>query len=92
MARGPDGVTLAAELDDASGLNPAELTFTLGLEKIIDGALTGYRPGMPFVYGIHQALSPRMIEALRARYREAGWGEVLLREGATGAYMLVLRP
>ncbi|HET7322025.1 MAG TPA: hypothetical protein VFI96_05995, partial [Longimicrobiaceae bacterium] len=70
----------------------AEMEFTRGLEKIVDGALQGVPAGHPFIYGIHQGLSPRMMEALRTRYRQAGWSEVILTEGLTGAYMLTLRP
>ena len=92
MARGPDGITCAAELDrTAEGLNRMESELAFGLEKIIDRTLEGHRRGEPFVYGIHQALSPRMIDSLTRRYREAGWSELLIREGATGAFMLVLR-
>jgi hypothetical protein len=92
MARGPDKVTHAPPLDESAGLNPAERGFTDALEKIIDRAMDTLRPGHPFVYGIHQSLSPRMIEILEQRYRKAGWMEVLLEESGTGAYMLVLRP
>lgn len=52
--------------------------------------MDSHRWGDSFVYGIHQALSPRMMAALARRYREAGWGDVRIREGATGAFMLVL--
>lgn len=68
-----------------------EFELTLGLEKIIDRAMDSHRRGDPFVYGIHQVLSPRMIGSLTRRYREAG-GEAWIREGATGAFMLVLHP
>lgn len=92
MARGPGGAGEAPELDEGSGLNRAELEFTRGIEKIIDRALAGIPPGQPFIYGIHQGLSPRMMDALRARYRQAGWSEVILKEGLTGAYLLTLQP
>lgn len=69
-----------------------EFELTLGLEKIIDRTMDSRRRGEPFVYGIHQALSPRMIESLVRRYREAGWEKAWIREGATGAFMLVLHP
>jgi hypothetical protein len=93
MARGPDGETYAAELDaEAEGFNRMEFELTLGLEKIIDRMMDSHRRGDSFVYGIHQALSPRMIESLARRYHEAGWGDAWIREGATGAYMLVLHP
>lgn len=94
MARGPDGVSRATDLDPgAEGLNRIEFDLTLGLEKVIDWTLEQrHRAGDPFVYGIHQSLSPRMVEALRRRYAEAGWTEVILREGLTGAFMLVLHP
>jgi hypothetical protein len=93
MARGPDGGPLSGGLDrGAAGLNRLEYELTAGLEEVIDRTLAGHRRGDPFVYGIHQALSPRMAEALRRRYREAGWREVILREGATGAHVLVLHP
>ena len=93
MARGPDAVSRTADLDpEAGGLNRMEHELAYGLEKIIDRAMDSHRWGDAFVYGIHQALSPRMMEVIRRRYREAGWSEVSLREGATGAYMLVLHP
>jgi hypothetical protein len=92
MARGPDKVTHAPPLDEGAGLNPAERDFTYALERIIDRAMDTLRAGQPFVYGIHQSLSPRMIAVLQARYREAGWREVEIDESGTGAYMLVLRP
>jgi hypothetical protein len=92
MARGPDGRSHAAELDAAAeGLNRMEYEMAFGLERIIDRTLERHRGG-PFVYGIHQALSPRMIASLARRYREAGWSEASIQEGATGAYLLVLRP
>jgi ethanolamine transporter EutH len=92
MARGPDGSEHAAGLSEADGLSPAELGFTQALERIIDRALLGHRAGGAFVYGIHQALSSRMIEVLTHRYLAAGWREAGIRESATGAYLLILRP
>ena len=92
MARGPDGTTQLPPLDERAGLNPAELGFTHALERIVDRAMHTLRPGQPFVYGIHQSLSPGMIAVLEQRYREAGWGDVSLEASGTGAYMLVLRP
>jgi hypothetical protein len=92
MARGPDGRSHGAELDAAAeGLNRMEYELASGLEKIIDRTLESYRGSGPFVYGVHQALSPRMIASLTRRYREAGWSEASFLEGATGAHFLVLR-
>jgi hypothetical protein len=91
MARGPDGTVVSEEIDrEAEGLNPLELELTSGLEKVLDGALASFRGPGPFAYGIHQALSPRMREVLARRYREAGWGDVRVTEGATGSCLLVL--
>jgi hypothetical protein len=91
MARGPDGRVIAEEIDrEAAGLNPIEFELASGLEKVLDGALAGFRGTGPFAYGIHQALSPRMKEVLARRYREAGWGDVRVTEGATGSCLLVL--
>ena len=93
MARGPDGITCAAELDrTAEGLNRMESELAFGLEKIIDRTLEGHRRGEPFVYGIHQALEPRVADCLLRRYREAGWAEAEIIPGATGAATLVLSP
>ncbi len=58
--------------------------------RAVDGAVAGYQGSAPFAYGIHQALSPRMRDVLERRYREAGWGDVRLTEGATGACIIVL--
>jgi hypothetical protein len=44
------------------------------------------------VYGIHQELSRPIAEALEVRYRAAGWREVRLNRGETGAHTLVLVP
>jgi hypothetical protein len=91
MARGPDGRLVPDEIDrEAAGLNPIEFELASGLEKVLDGALAGFRGGGPFAYGIHQALSPRMKDVLARRYREAGWGDVRVTEGATGSCLLVL--
>jgi hypothetical protein len=72
-------------------MNRLERELALGLEKVIDGVLKDHRSGEPFVYGIHQSLSPRMVDALVERYRSAGWEEVRLTPGLTGTCMLVLR-
>lgn len=91
MARGPDGGVVPGEIDRAAeGLNPVEFELTSGLEKVLDDAIAGYRGAGPFAYGIHQALSPRMKEVLARRYREAGWGDVRVTDGATGSCLLVL--
>jgi hypothetical protein len=91
MARGPDGSLLA---DDAAGASLVgdDLAFATGLEKIIDRAMQRLAPGDRFVYGIHQELSPGIMAHLRARYRAAGWSDVVLRTGETGTCMLILHP
>ena len=68
-----------------------DLALADGLAAVIDRALARHPAGETFVYGIHQELSPAALEHLRARYLEAGWREVALREGATGAHLLVLK-
>lgn len=91
MARGPDGSFLPHDLTaEEAGLNKLEFEMTRGLEQVLDGAVAGYQGSAPFAYGIHQALSPRMRDVLERRYREAGWGDVRLTEGATGACIIVL--
>ena len=93
MARGPDGALLTEELDrETSGLNRLEFDLAHGLEKVIDDVMKKHRPGDPFVYGIGQSISPRMSEALSARYRAAGWSEARISQHATGACLLVLTP
>lgn len=69
-----------------------DFAFLRGLEAAIDRALEGHRPGESFVYGIHQELSDDVAGALEARYRAAGWREVRIRPGETGAHILVLVP
>lgn len=44
------------------------------------------------MYGIHQELPEPVAGALVERYRAAGWSDVRLRRGETGAYTLVLIP
>jgi hypothetical protein len=91
MAIGPDGSLLLHELNaEEAGLNRLEFEMTRGLEQVLDGAVAGYHGTAPFAYGIHQALSPRMREVLERRYRAAGWGDVRVTEGATGACIIVL--
>jgi hypothetical protein len=68
-----------------------DLSLADGLAAVIDRALARHPAGETFVYGIHQELSPSALERLRERYLAAGWGDVSLREGATGSYLLVLR-
>lgn len=63
-----------------------------GLAAVIDRALARHPAGETFVYGIHQQIGPAAMERLRARFTAAGWSRVSLREGATGAYLLVLSP
>lgn len=90
MARGPDG-TLH---DPPAPAKPGDddLAFATGLEKIIDRAMARLAPGERFVYGIHQALPAGVADHLVRRYRAAGWSEVRLKAGETGAYLLVLEP
>ena len=83
MALGPDGETT---------LPPPEDGFVRGLEGTIDRALLRHPRGETFLYGILQELDPRAAALLVERYRVAGWGEVALREGLTGAYNLLLIP
>ena len=91
MARGPDGQLATTEIDRvAEHLNKVEYEMTLGLELVIDGAVQKFRGTGPFAYGISQALSPRMRDVLGRRYREAGWGDVRISEGATGGSVVVL--
>lgn len=79
-------------LGDAAGAaNPIEISLADGLGSVIDRALEHHPPEDTFVYGIHQAISPAMVERLRARYLAAGWRHVTLRAGETGTYLLVLR-
>lgn len=93
MARGPGGALTATDLEpETERLNRMEFELASGLEKVIDGVLRGYRPGARFVYGIHQSLSPGMMRALERRYREAGWGEAVIRAGETGAFTMILSP
>ena len=83
MAIGPagsDGVPARCGELDAE-----EAAFVQGLEGVIDRALRGVRPGERFVYGIHQALEPRVADCLLRRYREAGWAEAEIIPGATGS-------
>lgn len=63
-----------------------------GLAAVIDRALVRHPAGETFVYGIHQEIAPAVVEHLRSRYLATGWRRVTLRQGATGAYMLVLTP
>lgn len=93
MAIGPDGTRLDAPCpEDLSGLGEEQLGFLRGLEGIIDRALERHRPGESFVYGIYQELDPPVADFLVRRYRAAGWGEVKLKPGLTGAPSLVLVP
>jgi hypothetical protein len=91
MARDPDGVLRDVAPDDEPPLNRLERELARGLEQVLDGALERYRRGDPFVYGIHQALSPAMIAALVSRYRAAGGDEARITPGPTGASVLLLR-
>lgn len=90
MALGPGGERNEGEA--AAGPAGEELRFAQGLEAMIDRALERHPRGRTFVYGIHQELSGPTLEYLRARFVAAGWAGVDLREGATGAYLLVLTP
>jgi hypothetical protein len=91
MARGPDGQLTATAIDPAAEhLNRVEYEMTVGLELVIDGAIQTFHATGPFAYGVSQALSPRMREVLGRRYREAGWGDVRVSEGATGGSVVVL--
>lgn len=69
-----------------------EAVLAAGLAGVIDRALTRHPRGDTFVYGIHQEISPAVVERLRQRYVSSGWSRVTLRAGATGAYMLILTP
>jgi hypothetical protein len=90
MAMGPGGT--AASPAPCAELGADERAFVQGLEGVIDRALRGIRPGERFVYGIHQALEPRIADCLLRRYREAGWADAEILPGATGAATLVLAP
>ena len=90
MAIGPDGRTAAAT--PCAELSAEESAFLQGLEGVIDRAMRGLRPGERFVYGIHEALAPRLVDCVLRRYREAGWAEAEMLPGATGAATLVLSP
>lgn len=81
---GVDGAAVALTVDD--------FAFLRGLEAAIDRALVNHREGESFVYGIHQELSRPVAEALEVRYRAAGWREVRVKRGETGAQTLVLVP
>ena len=69
-----------------------ETALAKGLAAVIDRALARHPPNETFVYGIHQELAPGVAAGLREHYVAAGWTGVSLREGASGAYLLVLRP
>jgi hypothetical protein len=89
MARGPDGNVLDPGPIPSAG---EELALAIGLEKIIDRAMARLGSGERFVYGIHQELPPAVAEHIVRRYREAGWSDVRLKPGETGAWLLVLQP
>jgi hypothetical protein len=91
MARGPDG-TLREPAAAEPALDGDEAAFAAALERIVDRALERHPAGSRFVYGIHQELTPATGRLLAERYRSAGWRDVTLRPGATGAYLLVLTP
>lgn len=82
---------MSAERSQATP-SPDEVRLADGLAGVIDRALERHPSGEPFLYGIHQHLSPGARERLRQHYLEAGWSEVVLREGATGAHLLILTP
>jgi hypothetical protein len=92
MARRPDGTLEDVDAGEPSAADAEELVFARALERIIDGALARHPPGGRFVYGIHQAITPATIDLLTRRYRDAGWSRAEIREGATGAFLLVLHP
>lgn len=69
-----------------------EAALANGLAAVIDRAVARHPRSETFVYGIHQELAPGVAAHLRAHYLDAGWTSVSLREGASGAYLLVLRP
>jgi hypothetical protein len=75
-----------------AGLSADEQAFLSGLEGVLDRAIAKLRPGERFVFGVHQELPPAVAECLVRRYREAGWAEVELIPGETGAYTLLLEP
>ncbi len=92
MARGPDGSIYNLDVSEEDGINETEKSFLVGLEKIIDGAMETLPRGDAFVYGIHQSISPGMVQVLTRRYLAAGWREADLSEGETGAFDVYLRP
>lgn len=88
MARSAEGVDFPSRPCDA--LDAEHNAFLTGLEGVIDRALRNHRPGARFVFGIHQALAPAIEECVVQRYRDAGWREVRVVPGATGAATLIL--
>lgn len=78
--------------DRHSSPSGEDITLADGLAGVIDRALERHPAGETFVYGIHQHVGPGVLESLREHYLSAGWRGVTLREGATGAHLLVLTP
>ena len=89
MALSPEG-ELAAKGTAYDRLPADGRVFLEGLEAAIDAVLRRVPRGERLVYGIHQELSEEMGESLAERYRSAGWGDVRLLPGATGAMTLVI--
>lgn len=92
MVRPPKNSRQTGVSGAKTALGADDFAFLLGLEAAIDRALDGHRPGESFVYGIHQEISAPVVEALQARYEGAGWSEVRVRRGETGAHTVVLIP
>jgi hypothetical protein len=90
MARTPSGGI--ADSAACEGLNADEETFARGLEGVIDKVLERLPSGERLVYGIHQEIGSAIAACLVRRYRAAGWGDVRIVPGATGAVTLVLAP
>lgn len=93
MARGPDGARLGAPgAEEVAPLTDEQVGFVRGIEGVVDRALERHPAGDPFLFGIYQELDPPVREFLVRRYAAAGWGEVGLKPGLTGAFSLVLVP
>ena len=90
MARSPSGEVLS--FGPCANLAEDHSGFVDGLEGVVDRALQNHRPGERFLFGIHQALPADVERCLIDRYRAAGWGDVRVVPGATGAATLVLAP
>lgn len=93
MAIGPDGARSGAPAQaELEALDEEQLGFLRGMEGILDRELSRHPRGESFVFGIYQELDAPTMDFLVRRYTAAGWSEVLLRPGLTGAHTLVLVP